>query len=108
MGFVVKGLVFKNEHESNGDRWYSYNLSVSNKNMNGDWQSASIPIRFRKGIELVNKTRIEVTEGWLTVINYKDRNVVGIFANAFDVLEGASAEYKRDGFAQLQDEDIPF
>ena len=100
-------MVFKNEHETNGETWYSYAISVSSKKQDGTWISASMPIRFRKGTTLYNRTRIEITEGWPIVIEMKDRKVVGLFANEFEILDGAAPE-KQTEFSELQKDDIPF
>jgi hypothetical protein len=97
----VRGMVFKNEHETNGEKWYSYNLSVSAKNQKDEWESASMPIRFMKGVDIENKTRISVTDGWLKPMKYKDGYVVGIFCKAFELAESK-------GFTKLVDDDIPF
>lgn len=104
----IRGMIFKNEREKDGKTWFSYSLSISSKNISGEWKSVSVPIRFRKGVVLINKSRIEITDGWPIVIEYKDRNVLGFFANEFEVLEGNAVEREPEGFSALQDDDIPF
>lgn len=99
----VKGMVFKNEHETNGDVWYSYNLSVSSKGMDGEWNSVSVPIRLSKGMNIPNKTRIEIKEGWPIVIKGKEKNMFGFFVKEYEVITK-----EPEGFSKLVDEDIPF
>ena len=97
-----KGMVFKNEHETNGEKWYSYSFSVSSKNQNDEWKSASCPIRFRKGVDVPNKTRIKITDGWQRPFKFKDGYVLGWFANDFEIISG------KTGFTALTDEEVPF
>lgn len=109
MGVIVKGMVFKNERETNGEVWYSYALSLSSKNMEGEWISTSVPIRFRKDIKLINRTVIEIIDGWPIVIQYKDGSKrLGFFANEFDVIEGGAVNKKPEGFEGVKNDDIPF
>lgn len=105
MGVNVKGMVFRNEHETNGETWYSYSISVSSKSKEGEWINKSVPIRFRKGVQIPDRTRIDITDGWPIVIPYKDGNIVGFFANEYEVIDKTK---EPEGFSQLVDEDIPF
>ena len=54
-----ENYVWKNEKGN-------YSMSVSNKLMDGSWENASIPVQFKKGVELENKTKINITEGFLS------------------------------------------
>lgn len=100
-----KGMVFKNEHETNGEKWYSYSYSVSNKNQNDEWESASCPIKFMKGVDAPdNKTRIKITEGWQKPMKWKDGKVLGWFVKEYEVISNAEPS----GYTALVDDDIPF
>lgn len=99
-----KGMVFKNEHETNGEKWYSYSFSVSSKNQNGEWENASVPIKFWKGVEAPdNKTRIKITDGWQKPMKWKDGLVVGWFVKDYDVVLNEPS-----GFSALVQDDVPF
>ena len=112
MNVTGTGMVFKNEHETNGERWYTYNIGITSKNYSGEYVSTTMPIRFKKGVELSDRARIDIKSGFLTVRAYeKDgqtRKVVEIMCLEYDTVLGASAESAPIGFAPLQDEDIPF
>ena len=112
MNVTGTGMVFKNEHITNGESWYSYNISITSKNYSGDFVSTTMPIRFKKGIELSDRARIDIKNGFLSVREYtKDgdkRKVIEIMCLDFETVKGASAERPPEGFASLQDEDIPF
>jgi hypothetical protein len=105
----VKGMVFKNEHETNGEKWYSYVLSISSKNQNDEWESASMPIRFwSECTPPENKTRIKITDGWLKPYKFKykdgDETVVGVFCKDYEVVSKAEPS----GFTAIVDDDVPF
>lgn len=57
MGATIegRGRVFVKDH---GD-WKSYTLGISSKTQDGKWVNAYQPIRFKKGIEVENKTNID-------------------------------------------------
>lgn len=97
-----KGMVFKNEHETNGEKWYSYSFSVSSKNQDGEWENASMPVKFwAKVTPPENKTRIVIKDGWLKPYKFKDGNVVGWFVKEYEVVEDS-------GFSALVQDDVPF
>ena len=101
----VKGMVFRNEHETNGEKWYSYSFSVSNKNQNDEWESGSVPIKFKKSLTPPeHKTRIKVTDGWLKPYKFKDGFVVGLFVTGYEVL----SKSEPNGFTAIVDDDLPF
>lgn len=112
MNVLGTGLVFKNEHTTNGEKWYSYNISISSKDYSGEYVSTTMPIKFKKGIELTDRARIDIKNGFLRVREYdKDgekRKIVEIMCLDFDTILGSTAEAAPDGYASLQDEDIPF
>lgn len=106
------GMVFKNEHVTNGETWYSYNIGIASKNYSGDYVSTTMPIRFKKGIELTDRARIDIKNGFLRVREYdKDgekRKITEIMCLDFDLVIGSAADVAPEGYAALQDEDIPF
>ena len=108
MNVTGTGMVFRNEHETNGETWYSYNISVSSKKLDGEYVSTSVPIRFKKGVMVENKTRIDIKKGFLTVREYtKDgdkKKILEIMCMEF----GTVTKQEDSGFMPLQDEDIPF
>ena len=101
----VKGMVFRNEHETNGEKWYSYTFSVSNKNQKDEWETASVPIRFKRGVTPPeHKTRIKVKDGWLKPYKFKDGFVLGFFVRGYEVL----SKSEPSGFKAIVDDDVPF
>lgn len=110
MNVSGNGMVFRNEHEKNGDTWYSYAVGISSKDREGNWVSATMPIRFKKGIEVADRTRINITNGFFSVRAYEKegqtRKIIEIMCLEYE--EVMSGSNMPEGFTSLQDEDIPF
>lgn len=50
-----------------------YRASLSTKNVKGEYESGYIDVRMPKGTQLENKTKINITKGFLSFYNYKDK-----------------------------------
>lgn len=50
-----------------------YKASLSNKNIKGEYENAYIDVRMPKNTEIKNKTKININKGFLSFINYKDK-----------------------------------
>lgn len=64
MNISGETMIFKN------DRGYS--TTISNKKEDGSYENMFIPVNFRKGTELPNKTKINVINGFLSFYKTKD------------------------------------
>ena len=51
-----------------------YRAGLSSKNKNGEYESGYIDVRMPKGTNIENKTKINITKGFLTFYNYKDND----------------------------------
>ena len=72
MGMRINGenvMIFKNE---NG----RYTTSISNKKEDGSYENAYLQVQFRKGVELENKTKINIKDGFLTFFRTQEGNIV--------------------------------
>ena len=110
-----------------------YKMGLSNKDKDGNYINGYIPVQFRKGIELENKTKIYLKKAWLTFylkkenIDGVDKNITVpyIFVSEFEKVEEVIAGSKEkdivkdeaaasDPFKDLgnelvfTDEDLPF
>lgn len=84
-----------------------YSTTLGKKNQDGTWDNGYINLQFKKDVKLLNKTKIDIKNGWLTFYKSKDgKSVFYIFVNEFERLAD-SDDPTPDGFAQLADE-IPF
>lgn len=56
-------MIFKNE--------YGFSTSISRKNQNGEYEKMYLSVQLPKGVELENKTKINITKGFLSF--YKNK-----------------------------------
>ena len=61
--FTGETMIFKNDKG-----FYATSISKTKKNPDGSigYDNAYINVSFRKGVDIPNKTKINVTNGWLT------------------------------------------
>lgn len=84
-------MIFKKD----GQYGASYSLGLSKKKQDGSYENGYIPCKFKKDIELENKTKIKIKNAWLT-FNVKDKKTYPyIFINSFDIIE-EQEEVKED------------
>jgi hypothetical protein len=57
-----------------------YKMGLSNKDKDGNYINGYIPVQFRRGIELENKTKIYLKKAWLTFY-LKKENIDGVDKN---------------------------
>ena len=101
-----------------------YSIGLSKKNKNGGYDNGFMSVRFKKGVEVGNKTRIKIKDAWLS-FNVKDNKTLPyIFINDYEVISEPNPEHKEiqemtndehyktksDTFEQVEitDEDLPF
>lgn len=101
MGLKVTGsiMVFKNEKGN-------YNTTVSNKLPDGTYQNAPIMLQFRKGVELENKTRIDIKDSFLTFFKTQEGNNVYKLV-VLDFEQEGDAKEPETSYATSPD-DLPF
>ena len=64
MNITGKTICYKNE--------YGYSTAISNKKQDGTYERMYVSLQLPKGVEVENKTYIEITKGFLAF--YKDKN----------------------------------
>lgn len=92
MNIFGKTMIFKND--------YGYSTTISSKNQNGEYERMYIQVSLPRGVELENKSFIEITKGFMTF--YKDKN--GIAKPKFVIME-FNEDYSME---PLQEDDLPF
>ena len=100
-------MIFRNAHESRDGTWYTYATGVSSKRQDGSYVNGYLDVRFRKGVEVENKTKIDIKDGFLTVREFKTNG--GDTAKKIElmVLEFEVKDVEA-GFTALSDDDVPF
>ena len=64
MNILGKTMIFRSE--------YGYSTAISNKNQDGEYENMYLSVQLPKGVELENKTMIEITKGFLTFYKNKE------------------------------------
>ena len=82
--FSGEVMVFAKEY--NGRTFYS--IGLSKKLQDGTYENGYMDVVFKKGVEVPNKTKINITEGWLTFYNKDKRTVQQIFISKFETESG--------------------
>lgn len=106
-GVTIRGIVFKDKHETNGEVWYSYLLSTASKDKEGNYVYTKYPIRFVGGIkEPEDRQKITLKSAWPKPFKYKGiDDYPGWFCNDYEESEPKGEIH---GFSALADDDIPF
>ena len=80
-----------------------YSTSISNKNKEGQYESMYVTIQLPKGTELENKTKINVTKGFISF--YKNKN--GLAIPKF-VIQEFKTEQESEDYEENFGEPLPF
>lgn len=64
MNITGQTLIFRNE--------FGYSTSISRKNQDGEYEKMYLSVQLPKGVKLENKTKINITKGFLSF--YNDKN----------------------------------
>lgn len=65
MQITGETMIFKNDKGN-------YSTSVSNKKEDGNYENMYISVNFKKGVEVENKTKINITNSFLSFYRTKD------------------------------------
>ena len=109
ISFKGKAMIFRKDLQTrDGSTFPRYSTSKGVKQQDGSYKNVWYFVRFRKGVEVPNKTQINITQAWDTYDfwekNGNEEISHGVFISEFEILEAAAPE----GYSRLQDEDIPF
>lgn len=63
MNIIGETLIFRNE--------FGYSTSISKKNQNGEYEKMYLSVQLPRGVELENRTKINITKGFLSF--YKNK-----------------------------------
>lgn len=84
-----------------------YSTGISNKLMDGSWDNAYFPVQFKKGVEVENKSTINITNGFLTFYRNQNDNNKPVFK--IMVLEFTQVgDAKEDTNTNFTSDDLPF
>lgn len=105
-------MVFKSEDKGN----VYYSLGVSKKDIQGNYVNGYVSCRFKKGIELENRTRIKIKSAWLDFYLKDKKTITYVFVNDFEKVaepnpyKEMSIKTQNDIGEQIkiEDSDLPF
>ena len=117
MGLTVKtddkGVkVFATEHDGKNGKFTTYSVGISSKDMSGNWINGYVNCRFKKGVSVANKTKINIKSSFFVASKSGDKTYTHLMITDFEVLEeGETAAQDADEFMKIPegvDEDTPF
>lgn len=80
-------------HDKNGHTFYS--VAVSRKNSEGDTIFGYKLVQFKKGVELADRTKIDIMNGWETFYVNKDgETIFYVFIADFTLQQGSATGYQ--------------
>lgn len=90
-----KEMIFRKDWE---DGKTTYQIGLSNKKQDGNYENGYMLVRFKKGTELPNQTKIKIKGGWISFYKDKDKHTIPyIFINDFDLVDN-----------NVNQDDLPF
>lgn len=93
MKITGETMIFKND--------IGYSTSISNKKEDGTYENMPISVNFRKGIEVPNKTKINILDGFLSFYKTKnDEKRLKLIVLSFEQINSNETDY--------ESEDLPF
>lgn len=104
--------IFKNEYDGAKGKMTFYNMSLSKKGQDGNYENASIQVRFKKDVVLKDKmTKIVIQNAWLDFYKKgENETVYFIFINNFSFVDEEQEQQYREDIANsiIVTDDLPF
>lgn len=75
---------------NNGVAYTQYSLGVSSKDKDGNWVNGFLDCQFKKGTDIPNKAKIEITNSFYTVSEYNEKKYLKLFVLDFNIVEGGN------------------
>lgn len=76
----TKVMIFRYD----GQYGASYSIGLSKKDQNGNYQNGYMPCRFKKDVEVPNKTQITIKNAWITFNSKDNKTMPFVFINEFE------------------------
>ena len=118
MGLIVttdeKGVkVYATEKEGQYGKYTRYSVGVSSKDKDGNWVNGYIECKFKKGVSIPNKARIQINKAFFVASKGGEKSYTHLMIMDYKIIEGGetSAAQDADEFMKIPegiDEDQPF
>lgn len=104
-------IIFRNAHDGKDGTWYTYATGVSSKRQDGTYANAYLDVRFRKGVVVDHKVKIDIKDGFLTVREFKanggdTQKKIELMVLDFETVQAGQSN--DTGFAAISYDDVPF
>lgn len=63
-----------------------YSIGISSKDKDGNWVSAYMDIKFKKGVEIADRTDIKIKNSFFVVEEYKGTKYIKIMVTDFEIV----------------------
>ena len=106
-------VVRKDGVSQSGKAYTMYSLMYSFKNASEEWKNVFVDCAFKKGTDLANKSKINITNAFMTGNEYNSNTKPKIFVLDYEVVEGSqpAPAPNGDGFMNIPDgisDELPF
>ena len=106
--FTGETMIFRNDDKG----FPIYKTSLGSKNSQGEWDNAYIDVKFKKGIEVQNKEKIDIINGFLSFRKWgkdgKKFTTWELVVTDFETVDGQpSGNVIEDNFTAIEEE-VPF
>ena len=100
-----------------------YSIGLSKKNKDGSYDNGFMSVRFKKGVEITNKTRIKIKDAFLSFNVSDNKTFPYIFINDYEIISetnpgkeevnpyeemGNSIKTEVQQTIEINDDDLPF
>ena len=111
MGLTVstddKGvMVFANEKEGANGKYTLYSIGVSSKGQDGKYTNGYIPVRFKKGVTVANKTKIKFKDAFFTAYKAGEKTYTNLMIWNFEDMDGNNEEWV--DVSAIPENELPF
>lgn len=99
--------IYRNERDGK----IAYSIGIAKKKEDGTFENGYIPCRFKKDVELENKTKIKIKNAWLDFYKVEKKTFIYVFINEFEKVENKQEEKAVDNWGSPKDiepDDLPF
>lgn len=63
-----------------------YSIGISSKDKNDEWVQGYMEVKFKKGVELANKTDIKIDNSFFVVEEYQEKKYIKIMITSFETV----------------------
>ena len=79
--------VYRNDKQTQYGTFTTYSLGVSSKDKDGNWINGYVDCQFKKGVDIPNKSKINITNSFYTVSEYQGKKYNKIFVMDYVIVE---------------------